>query len=211
MRGSKPKLTEQQQAEVIARYRRGESLKALGADFGVNGATIRNVLIRHDVARKRRGGPRREFTAGEVTAVKARYLAGASQEVVARELGIPQSRVSRILRSAGVWSSMSGERHPRWKGGRLPTNEGYVLVRVNRSDSLENAMALQHGYVLEHRLVLARALGRPLDAHETVHHVNGDKADNRIENLQLRSGKHGTGVRNQCVDCGSFNVVTVRV
>jgi hypothetical protein len=50
-------------------------------------------------------------------------------------------------------------------------------------------MAHQNGYVFEHRLVLARFLNRPLLRRETVHHLNGDSLDNRLENLELAASQ----------------------
>ena len=45
--------------------------------------------------------------------------------------------------------------------------------------------ANKHGYILHHRVVMENHLGRILDANEVVHHVNGNKKDNRIENLEV--------------------------
>jgi len=49
----------------------------------------------------------------------------------------------------------------------------------------EHPNAMKKGYILEHRFVLSEHIGRPLTKKEMVHHINGDKQDNRIKNLEL--------------------------
>lgn len=88
---------------------------------------------------------------------------------------------------------MSGESNPNWKGGRYINKQGYILIRLSPGDFFY-PMQKSNKYVFEHRLVVAKALGRCLHSWEIVHHLHAkypkgsieDKQDNRYpENLQL--------------------------
>jgi len=77
-----------------------------------------------------------------------------------------------------------GNRAHQWKGGRILDSMGYVNVLVRPNDFFY-PMAHKSGYIREHRLVMARHLGRCLQPWENVHHKNGIKTDNEIDNLTL--------------------------
>ena len=67
-----------------------------------------------------------------------------------------------------------GKASPNWKGGREVTKEGYIRLWLTRRET-----------ILEHRKIMQDHLGRKLEKFEVVHHINGNNADNRIENLEL--------------------------
>ena len=90
----------------------------------------------------------------------------------------------------------AGEGHPEWKGGRIVDRNGYVFlfrpehpecVRVNEMRRLKanGGYYRKERYIQEHRLVMEEHLGRHLKPHEVVHHLNGQRADNRLSNLVL--------------------------
>lgn len=109
---------------------------------------------------------------------------------IAEMYGVTRSPVSRRLNRLRIsrppgWH-LVGKNNPVWKGGRIISKQGYVHVLQKG-----HPMAGKSGYVLEHRLVMAESLGRPLGPREEVHHINGVRDDNRLENLVLTtSGTH---------------------
>jgi HNH endonuclease len=75
---------------------------------------------------------------------------------------------------------LRGDKNPSWKGGRNIDKSGYVRVLL-----AEPHPRVHDRYIREHVLVMEKHLGRYLKPNEVVHHINGNKQDNRIENLQL--------------------------
>ncbi len=79
-------------------------------------------------------------------------------------------------KAKGFGKISSPDKHPNWKGGRYISRFGYVLSLVPGS---------KNRYALDHRVVMEKFIGRSLRRDEVIHHISGDKTDNRIENLQI--------------------------
>jgi hypothetical protein len=75
---------------------------------------------------------------------------------------------------------LKGDTNPAWKGGRTIDTQGYIKIFKPNHPFCDH-----QGYVREHRLVMEEYLGRFLTRKEEVHHIDGNKENNRIGNLML--------------------------
>jgi len=72
-----------------------------------------------------------------------------------------------------VGINQRAENHWHWKNGESKTAGGYIVLNTYR------------GKVYKHRVILENKLGRDLDTNEHIHHIDGDRSNNSIENLEL--------------------------
>lgn len=106
------------------------------------------------------------------------------------ERGIPKAIRCVKCNAHEYGRTHSGANSGRWHGGRYVRPDGYVLRRIAKDDFFY-PMVTKEGQASEHRLVMAKSLGRCLASWEQVHHKNGIRDDNRIENLELTTqGAH---------------------
>lgn len=106
---------------------------------------------------------------------------------IAKKCGVAITTISRwaarfkIRKIRPYKGSRKGPQNPYWGGGRYKDHHtGYILVYNPR-----HPFCNKRGYVLEHRLIMEKFIGRCLRPNEIVHHKNKIKDDNRIENLEV--------------------------
>lgn len=80
---------------------------------------------------------------------------------------------------------IKGKEHYNWQGGRWIDSKGYVHLSIGHHRSRP-----------EHIMIMERQINRSLLPNESVHHVNGIKDDNRVENLQLVTKSEHANIHN---------------
>jgi hypothetical protein len=79
-----------------------------------------------------------------------------------------------------------GANHVCWKGGRFPVGDGYIRVNTGANRTRD-----------EHRVLVEKILGRRLDRKVIVHHIDGNKTNNRPANFLLCSAAYHTWLEKE--------------
>jgi HNH endonuclease len=171
--------------EIVRLHGEGVSVTQLAAQFGVS----RSVIIRRLHSRGITTDRRRRRQDIDIDELRERVAAGDSRARLRQHFDASDGTLQNVMREHGLstrWRTVTyrGKGHHSWRGGEHINTSGYRLVKAPEGHERHGQIGSQ-GYVLEHRLKMEEALGRRLESWEVVHHLNGDRQDNRLENLEL--------------------------
>ena len=178
----------------------GKTRKEIAEHFDVGHSRVCSVLKEQGIILEKAQQPKADPE--KIKQICDMFKEGKTVTEIAKYFGNTHSRICKVLNSRGLRSRKPNINRP---DGKIVMKEGYLGIRIPDDDPLV-CMRTNRGEVLEHRYVMAKSIGRPLTKDETVHHKNGNREDNRLENLQLMKSRHGKGQAHQCVDCGSYDI-----
>ena len=192
--------TDQQIIECYQKYKKYGATTQAAEELGLARSTICRALNRSGIQKKK-------LTEKDKKIIEL-YQDGKTRQEIATFFNCNPSTITQVLTQYGFRTKRAKIR----TDGRYEVG-GYLHIKIDRADPMSE-MAYKKGSCLlvpEHRLNMARKFGRCLMKNETVHHINGNKQDNRTDNLELRQGKHGNGIVFCCLDCGSKNVSPINL
>ena len=180
-------LTPEQQQAILASYQRTNSTRMTADALGIAMYRVQTVV--------RNAGL--QFSRSTVGVCYRRRddliqwaKEGISVSEMARRLGANRRHVAKFLRDYDLERTpfqQIGPNAANWRGGQMTDKDGYILRLATDHPHKD-----RHGYVREHRLVMEAKLGRLLLTSEVVHHIDGNRANNHPDNLELfgSNGRH---------------------
>lgn len=158
---------------VCALYRSGATCEQIARQVGWSPMTVYRITkkagITLSLGARSKGKPnlaRRRFDRGRA---REMYAAGLSSTQIGKQLGVSKATVLRAFHDEGVDVRSNHESNSlRARGKKGASSHGYVRVNVGNRERQ-----------YEHILIAEKVLGRPLKRLERVHHVYGDRSDNR--------------------------------
>lgn len=171
--------------ELVGWYNARKPLSALCAKHGLSPigktTTMNRVLRENGVLTD---DPLRGFGFDEKELLKMYVDEKISIWAISRKFNLSRNAgtvMAAVLRKNGCAFGLKKE----CDGGAIYTSsDGYTRIMVNEENKHLTNIRLG-GTEMEHRMVVATSLGRPLERHEYIHHINRDCTDNRLSNLML--------------------------
>jgi hypothetical protein len=167
--------------QILSLARQGKSVSEIQSATGSHYPTIHSHCRRAGIdvqKRSARAWPRRK-----VDELVRRYKSGQSWNEIMTSMGCTDKVLTKYLHQEGVQKrgrALRGSKNPAWKGGVIYDKKGYALVH-----SPGHPHRTKNNRVRRHRLVMEQVLGRYLEPHEVVDHINGIPGDDRPENLRV--------------------------
>lgn len=209
-RGIPSSITPELLQVMTAEYKSGDSTITIGKRYGFSHHIVRKHLLRSNCKMRASGEASRtqvsqavpedilmEYELNGTAGVMRRWMCSkpAAQRAIFKARGGPKPRKEVHIDKDGYRQVLVTSEWPFFEQMGIKRNKNNSEIR----------------WVREHRKLMADNLNRSLERHETIHHINGNKQDNNLDNLQLKQHSHGAGVSYRCRSCGGQNIKHVEL